>query len=130
MPVKGGYYVNGIKQYEKKYSNGKLISNNNWSEAGKKEVSGKVYKRGWTSSERTKAEEILCKKAPNQDECDCVLAFIIDELSFKEFQILDNSSGLKDPNINENLRKRAMELTHKFQECIKRPSINEESIEE
>ena len=130
-----GYYLDGNKQYEMKYSNGKIISNNRWTVDGKKQTNNTT----WTLAQKKEAQVVLCQGAPSQEACDCVMSAISKELSFNEFKILDNSDGPGDPSIDENLKQRAMALksSSNLQECMSKfpveramPNIKTEDIEE
>ena len=116
-----GYYSDGSKQYEMKYNNGKIIFNNRWSIDGKKEIDS----INWTLAQKKEAQEGLCKGAPSQEACDCVIEVISKGLSFNEFKILDKSKGPSDPNIDKNLKERAMSLksSPKFQECVSKALV-------
>ena len=113
-----GYYANSFKEYEKKYRNGDLVSTNYWSSDGTRVTQGQTYGNKWTLSQKKEAEESLCQRAPNQEACNCVIDLLTDELTYKEFQAVNASSGPNDPSIDEKLKDRVLALGAKFQECV------------
>ena len=129
-----GYYFDGSRQYEIKYNKGKVISNNRWTIDGKKQINN----ASWTLEQRKEAQGTLCQGAPSQEACDCVVSAISKEISFSEFKILEDSDGPGDPNVDENLKQRAMALksSSSLQECVAKfpvdrsmPDIQVEDLE-
>jgi len=129
-----GYYFDGSRQYEMKYNKGKIISNNRWTIEGKKQANN----GNWTLEQKKEAQGTLCQGAPSEEACDCVINAISKEISFNEFKILDNSDGPEDPNVDENLKQRAMALksSSSLQDCVSKfpvgrtmPDIEIEDLE-
>ena len=80
----------------------------------------------------------MCQGAPSEEACDCVINAISKEISFDEFKILEDSDGPGDPNVDENLKQRAMALksSSSLQDCVAKfpvdrstPDIEVEDLE-
>ena len=129
-----GYYFDGSRQYEMKYNKGKVISNNRWTIEGKRQINN----ANWTLEQKKEAQGTLCQGAPSEEACDCVINAISKEISFDEFKILEDSDGPGDPNVDENLKQRAMALksSSSLQDCVAKfpvdrstPDIEVEDLE-
>ena len=100
-----GYYIDGQLEYEKKYRNGKLVSNNRWNKNGKKETQVLIPNKSvngnlenWPSDQVDQMRQECIGDGNSLQECNCAIEKFQNEYTWNEWKsnVESNSATEQD----------------------------------
>ena len=118
--------TNTTSYFVKTYYNGEVKNTQKWDKKGKRIVESKLplnkekvptIVSDWPEDVKTKMlNDCMAAQEATREICQCMVDQAVSEFSYQESQLLET---LKEEDIPEDLKKRAIELMTKLMECYK-----------